>query len=152
MWNATSKSDVEPKSNFQLFHKQWSWKRSCLPFDFTCNIGQFTQLLNFWLSYRLVLLWKWNNNYSKTIQCKELLRKITETWQFMTKKYFKNELKHSKRFNHVTDDVMSLFWSNYEVEHYFPANCLCRMIKGWISTAFGLGLVSRLFRSRSLPP
>ena len=25
--------------------------------------------------------------------------------------YFKNELKHSKRFDHVTDDVMILFWS-----------------------------------------
>ena len=25
--------------------------------------------------------------------------------------YFKNELKYSKRSDHVTDDVMSLFWS-----------------------------------------
>ena len=40
------------------------------------------------------------------------------------KRYFKKELKHLKRFGHVTDDVMSLFWSrkNYQVEHYFPAN------------------------------
>ena len=29
----------------------------------------------------------------------------------MTKMYFKNELKYSKRSDHVTDDVMSLFWS-----------------------------------------
>ena len=29
----------------------------------------------------------------------------------MTKKNFKNELKHSKYFDHVTDDVMSLCWS-----------------------------------------
>ena len=66
--------------------------------------------------------------------------------------YFKKELKHSKRFVHVTDDVMSLFWSwkNFQVEHYLPANFLCRVIKGWLSTA--LGLVSRLFRSCSLPP
>ena len=28
---------------------------------------------------------------------------------YMTERYFKNELKHSKRFDHVTDDVMSLF-------------------------------------------
>ena len=58
--------------------------------------------------------------------------------------YFKKELKHSKRFVHVTDDVMSLFWSwkNFQVEHYLPANFLCRVIKGWLSTA--LGLVSRL--------
>ena len=27
----------------------------------------------------------------------------------MTKRYFKNELKHSKRFDYVTDDVMSHF-------------------------------------------
>ena len=29
----------------------------------------------------------------------------------MTIRYFKNELKHSKRFDHVADDVMPLFWS-----------------------------------------
>ena len=29
----------------------------------------------------------------------------------MAKMYFKNELKYSKRFDHVTDDIMSLFWS-----------------------------------------
>ena len=68
------------------------------------------------------------------------------------KRYFKSELKHSKRFDHATDDVMSLFGNekNYPVEHYFPANILCRVIKVWLSTA--LGLVSRLFRSCSLPP
>ena len=41
----------------------------------------------------------------------ELLRNTAKTCQFMTKRYYKNELKHSKRFDHVTDDVMSLFWS-----------------------------------------
>ena len=48
------------------------------------------------------------------------------------KRYFKNELKHSKRFDHVTDDVMSLFWheKNCQVQHYFPANFLWRVIKG----------------------
>ena len=51
------------------------------------------------------------SNYLETIQCKELLRKTAKTFQFMTRRYFKNELKHSKRFDHVTDDVMSLFWS-----------------------------------------
>ena len=51
------------------------------------------------------------SNYLETIQCKELLRKTAKTCQFTTKRYFKNELKHSKRFDHVTDDVMSLFWS-----------------------------------------
>ena len=50
----------------------------------------------------------------------------------MTKRHFKNELKHSKRFDHVTDNVMSLFWprKNYQLEHYLPANFLCRVIKG----------------------
>ena len=57
--------------------------------NFHCNIGQFTQLLNFWLSFRLVLLWKWNNNYSETIQCKELLRKTAKTCKFMKKRYSK---------------------------------------------------------------
>ena len=51
---------------------------------FTCNIGQFTQLLKFWLSFSVVLLWKWNSNYSEIIQCQELLRKTAETCQFMT--------------------------------------------------------------------
>ena len=51
----------------------------------------------------------------------------------MTKKEtLKNELKHSKGFDHMTDDVMSLFGhgKNYQVEHYFPPNFLCRVIKG----------------------
>ena len=41
---------------------------------------------NFWLTFRLVLLGKWNNNHSDTIQCKELLRKAAKTCQFMTQK------------------------------------------------------------------
>ena len=52
-----------------------------------CNIAQFTQLLNFWLSFRLVLLRKWNNNFAETIiQCTELLRKTAKICQLMTKK------------------------------------------------------------------
>ena len=42
------------------------------------------------------------------MQCKELWRKTAKTYQ---KRYFKNKLKYSKRFDQVTDDVMSLFWS-----------------------------------------
>ena len=30
----------------------------------------------------------------------------------MTKKVLENELKYSKRYGHVTDDVISLFWSS----------------------------------------
>ena len=49
--------------------------------------------------------------FLETIQCKELLRKTAKTCQFMPKKYcFKNELKYSKRLDHVTDDVMSLLF------------------------------------------
>ena len=46
--------------------------------------------------------------------------------------YFKNELKHPKRFDHVIDDVMSLFWSWKKLsdKHYFPANFHCRVSKG----------------------
>ena len=39
---------------------------------------------------------------------------------------------------------------NYQVEHRFPANFLCRVIKRRPSTA--LGLVSQLFRSCSFTP
>ena len=68
------------------------------------------------------------------------------------KRYFKNKLTYSKLFDHATDDVMSLFWHeiNCQVKHYFHANFLCRVIKGWLPIA--LGLVSRLSRSCSLPP
>ena len=93
--------------------KQFSWKMILQKSEeqvsfsiLSCNIGQFTHLLNFWLRFLLILLWKWNDNYSEAIQCRELLRKT--------------------------------------------ANFLCRVIKGWLSTA--LGLVSRLFCSCSLPP
>ena len=56
----------------------------------------------------------WNNNYSETMHyynlknCREKQQKLANLRQ---KRYFKNELKHSQRFDHVTDDVMSLFWS-----------------------------------------
>ena len=36
--------------------------------------------------FLLLLLLEWNNNYSGTIQFKELLRKTTKTCQFKTKK------------------------------------------------------------------
>ena len=39
---------------------------------------------------------------------------------------------------------------NYQVEHYFPANFLFRVMKRQLSTA--LGLVSWRFRPCSLPP
>ena len=45
------------------------------------------------------------------MQCKELLKKKKQKKfaNLRQKSYFKNELKHSKRFDHGTDDVMSLF-------------------------------------------
>ena len=61
--------------------------------------------------FSLFLLWKWNNNYSETKQCEESLRKTAKTRQFRGKGTLKNKLTHSKRFDHVTYDVMSLFWS-----------------------------------------
>ena len=39
--------------------------------------------------------------------CREKQQKLAELWRKM---YFKNELKYSKRSDHVTDNVMSLFW------------------------------------------
>ena len=42
--------------------------------------------------------------------------------------YFKNKLKHSKRSDQVTDDVMSFLGhekKNYQVKYYFPANFHC---------------------------
>ena len=68
--------------------------------------------------------------------------------------YFKHELNYSKRFGHVTDEVMSLFWSlnklSGKTADYFPRNLYCRVMK--IRHFSALGLVSRLFRSCSLPP
>ena len=66
------------------------------------------------------------NRYSVK-NCWEKQQKLSNLWQ---KRYFKNELKHSKRFDYVTDP-MSHFWSwkKYQVEHYFPANFLFRVIK-----------------------
>ena len=44
--------------------------------------------------------------------CKEFLRKKQQKLANLTqKRYFKTKLKYSKRFDHVTDDVMSLYWS-----------------------------------------
>ena len=98
----------------------------------------------------------WNNNYSETIHyynVKNCREKTAKTCQFTTKKYFKNELKHSQRFDHVTDDVMSLFWSWKKLADRILLFCkffLCRVIKDRLSTV--LDLVSRLFRSCFLPP
>ena len=55
--------------------------------------------------------------------------------------YFKNEPKYSKRSDHVTDDVMSIFWSwkkKYQVEYCFPANFHCHMMKRRLFKALGL--------------
>ena len=57
------------------------YKKSQVKVSFSiliCNIGQFMQLLNFWLSFRSLLLWKWNNNYSRVIQCKDFHKKISK--------------------------------------------------------------------------
>ena len=66
------------------------------------------------------------------MQSKELLKKKQQKLaNLRQKRYFKKELKHSKRFDHGTDDVMSLVGheKNYHLEHYFPANFLWRFIK-----------------------
>ena len=47
----------------------------------------------------------------------------------MTKTYFKNELKYSKRFDHVSSPSFS-HEKNSLVEYYFPQNFLCRVMKG----------------------
>ena len=63
-------------------------------------------------------------------------------------------LNTNKRFGHVTDEVMSLFWRlnklSGKTADYFPTNLHCRVMKMRHFSA--LGLVSRLFRSCSLPP
>ena len=119
--------------------------------NFHCNIGQFRQLLNFWLSFRLVLLWKWNNNYSETIQCNELLRKQQQLANIWQKRYFKNELKHSRHFDHVTNDVIRSWKKKNQAVHYFPANILCRVIKSWLSI-YSPRPSLPAFPSCSLPP
>ena len=153
-------SFINKRWTFTSANKQSSWKsilqKSQEKVSFSiliCNIGQFTQLLNFWLSFRSFLLWKRNNNYSRMIQCKDFQkkkqRKLANLWRKM---YFKNErniqnvlitwlMTSSPSFGHE---------KHYQVEHYFPANFLCRVMKRQLFTA--LGLVSQLFRSCSLPP
>ena len=41
---------------------------------------------------------------------KSCWEKQQELANLRQKRYFKSEIKHSKRFDHVTDDIMSLFW------------------------------------------
>ena len=45
-----------------------------------------------------------------------IVEKKSKNLPIYDKKDFKNELKHSKHFDHETDDVMSLSWSrkNYQ--------------------------------------
>ena len=68
--------------------------------------------------------------------------------------YFKHELKYSKRFGHVIDEVMSLFWwlnkLSRKTADYFPTNLSSRVMR--IRHFSAPGPVSRLFRSCSLPP
>ena len=85
------------------------------------------------------------------MQCEELLKKQQKLTNLKQKRYFKNELKYWKTlwsrdwWRHVPLLVMK----KYQVENYFPANFLYRVIKSWLSTA--LGLVSRPFRSCQKP-
>ena len=83
----------------------------------TCNICQSSQLSKFWLSFWLVLLWKLNNNYSETTQCKELLRKTAKTCQFMTKK---GTLKGTKTFKTL--------WS-HDWWHHVPLLVMKKIIR-----------------------
>ena len=57
--------------------------------------------------------------------------------------YFKNELEYSKGSDHVTDDIVPLFWSLQKLSRknitmYFPTNFHCHVIKRPLSTALGL--------------
>ena len=78
-------SFINKRWTFTSANKQSSWKsilqKSQEKVSFSiliCNIGQFTQLLNFWLSFRSFLLWKRNNNYSRMIQWKDFQKKNNE--------------------------------------------------------------------------
>ena len=128
-------SFINKRWTFTSANKQSSWKsilqKSQEKVSFSiliCNIGQFTQLLNFWLSFRSFLLWKRNNNYSRMIQCKyfqkKKQRKLANLWRKM---YFKNERKYSKRSDRVTDDVESLFWSWEKLSGGTLLSCKCSL-------------------------
>ena len=85
-------SFINKSWTFTSANKQSSWKsilqesQEKVSFSILiCNIRQFTQLLNFWLSFPSFLLWKWNNNYSRVIQSKDFQKKTTTTCQFMAK-------------------------------------------------------------------
>ena len=122
-----------------------------LLFGFNFQYRSIYSNLKFWLTWRLILLWKWNNNYLETIQCKELLKKQQKLANLWQKRYLKNELKHSKRLDHVTDDVMSFFrsWKKLSGRTLLSCKFSLSFDSSWLSAA--LGLVSRLFRSCSFP-
>ena len=153
-------SFINKRWTFTSANKQSSWKsilqKSQEKVSFSiliCNIGQFTQLLNFWLSFRSFLLWKRNNNYSRMIQWKDFQKKNNENLPIYGEKC---TLKTNENIQNVlitwlmTSSPSFGHEKNYQVEHYFPANFLCRVMKRQLFKA--LRLVSQLFRSCSLPP
>ena len=134
-------------------NRRLSWVMITVPVLLKLPLDTLWYIRHYYWQFSLFLLWKWNNNYSETKQCEESSRKTAKTRQLRDKGTLKNKLTHSKRFDHVR--LMTSCPSfgheiNCQVKHYSTANFLCRVIKGWLSTA--LGLVSRLSRSCSLPP
>ena len=65
----------------------------------------------------------------------------------MTKMFFKNELKCSKRYGHVTDDVMSLFLSSKKLSGKTLFRCKFSLpfVETYHRPSTALGLVSRRF-------
>ena len=55
-------------------------------FDFNLKYRSIYATFKLLAQFLLLLLLEWNNNYSGTIEFKELLRKTTKTCQFKTKK------------------------------------------------------------------
>ena len=117
--------------------------------EITRGIHPFSMVIDsfpfFWFENGIITSQKQNN----VKNCWEKQQKLAN---FMKKGTLKTN-KHIQ--NALIASLMKLCPSfghelNCQVKHYFPANFLCRVIKGWLSTA--LGLISRLSRSFSLPP
>ena len=76
--------------------------------EITRGIYSFSMVIDsfsfFWFENGIIISQKQNS----VKNCWEKQQKLAN---FMKKRYFKSKLTHSKRFDRVTDEVMSLFWS-----------------------------------------
>ena len=97
--------------------------REGLLFDFNLQYQSIYATFKLLAQFSFLSPLKWNNNYSRVIQEKKH-QKLANLWRKM---YFRNELKYSKRSDHVTDDVTSLFWPWEKLSGRTLLSCKCSL-------------------------